>query len=40
MMAAQWQGALLWWSFEPTGAVVAFVEEQLRRFLAAVLRQS
>ena len=38
MMAAQWQGALLWWSFEPQGAVEDFVEAQLRRFVAAVLR--
>lgn len=38
MLAAQWQGALLWWSFEPQGPVEAFVEAQLRRFVAAVLR--
>jgi len=38
MMAAQWQGALLWWSFEPQGTVEDFVEAQLRQFAAAVLR--
>jgi AcrR family transcriptional regulator len=38
MMAAQWQGALLWWSFEPQGIVEDFVEEQLHRFIAAVRR--
>lgn len=38
MMAAQWQGALLWWSFKPEGAVEAFVENQLRRFVAVLFR--
>lgn len=38
MLAAQWQGSLLWWSFEPQGKVEAFVERNLTRFVAAVLR--
>lgn len=35
-MATQWQGALLWWSFEPTGPVDAYVRETLERFLDTV----
>ncbi|MEJ6850345.1 TetR family transcriptional regulator [Sinorhizobium fredii] len=35
MMAAQWQGALLWWSFDPCVPVTDFVEESLERFVAA-----
>ncbi|MET4687065.1 TetR family transcriptional regulator [Sinorhizobium fredii] len=34
MMAAQWQGALLWWSFDPCVPVTDFVEESLERFVA------
>ncbi|ACP25726.1 putative TetR family transcriptional regulator [Sinorhizobium fredii NGR234] len=34
MMAAQWQGALLWWSFDPCVPVTDFVEERLERFVA------
>ncbi len=37
LMAAQWQGALLWWSFDPRGAVDRFAEDCLRRFVAAVV---
>lgn len=37
LMAAQWQGCLLWWSFEPVGPVEQHVEKSLRRFVAAVL---
>lgn len=40
MLAAQWQGALLWWSFEPQGPVEAFVEAQLGRFVAALWPQA
>jgi AcrR family transcriptional regulator len=36
LMAAQWQGALLWWSFDPQGAVESFVEDSLQRFVAAI----
>lgn len=36
LMAAQWQGALLWWSFDPRQPVERYVEEQLRRFIAAL----
>jgi AcrR family transcriptional regulator len=35
MMASQWQGALLWWSFDPRLPVQDFVEESLKRFVAA-----
>jgi len=38
MLAAQWQGALLWWSFDPEGPVERFVEERLRAFVAALGR--
>lgn len=36
LMAAQWQGALLWWSFDPAQPVEHYVEERLRRFVAAI----
>lgn len=38
LMASHWQGALLWWSFDPTVDVSTFVEESLSSFLG-VLRQ-
>ena len=37
MMAAQWQGALLWWSFEPKGKVERFIEDNLKRFVATIV---
>lgn len=37
LMAAQWQGALLWWSFDPKDPVERYVERSLKAFLAAVL---
>ena len=37
LMASQWQGSLLWWGFDPRGKVEAFVEQELRRFVAALL---
>jgi AcrR family transcriptional regulator len=37
LLAAQWQGALLWWSFDPQQRVEDFAEESLARFVAAVL---
>ena len=36
LMASQWQGSLLWWSFDPRGDVERFVEDGLRRFVSAV----
>lgn len=36
LMAAQWQGSLLWWAFEPAGQVEVFVEDGLRRFVEAI----
>ncbi|ASY57054.1 Transcriptional regulator, TetR family [Sinorhizobium sp. CCBAU 05631] len=35
MMAAQWQGALLWWSFDPRMPVTDFVKQSLEHFVAA-----
>lgn len=35
MMASIWQGALLWWGFDPKVDVADFVEESLDRFVAA-----
>ena len=35
-MATQWQGALLWWSFEPVGPIDAYVRDTLERFLVTV----
>lgn len=37
LMAAQWQGALLWWGFEPQGRLEDFVAEMLNRFVAAIV---
>jgi AcrR family transcriptional regulator len=37
MIATQWQGSLLWWSFDPQGAVEDFVEETLERFVRAIM---
>lgn len=37
LVAAQWQGCLLWWGFEPQGLVEDYVERELRRFIAAFL---
>lgn len=36
-MAAQWQGSLVWWSFDPQGTVEDFVGDSLRRFVSAVI---
>lgn len=36
MLAAQWQGSLLWWGFDPRGPVERHVERSLKRFVAAV----
>jgi AcrR family transcriptional regulator len=38
LMASHWQGSLLWWSFEPQGAVEDHVARSLEHFVAAVLR--
>ena len=37
LMAAQWQGSLLWWSFDPQGDVVGYVEDGLRHFVSTVI---
>lgn len=37
LMASQWQGSLLWWSFDPKGRVEDYVEENLTRFVDAIL---
>lgn len=36
LMASQWQGALIWWGFDPRGELAAFVEGELTRFVAAI----
>lgn len=36
LAATQWQGALLWWSFDPQQPVTDHVERALRRFVAAL----
>jgi hypothetical protein len=36
MLAGQWQGALLWWGFDPRQPVERYVEKTLRRFVAAL----
>jgi AcrR family transcriptional regulator len=37
LMAAQWQGSLLWWSFDPRGAIAEHVRHELVRLVAALL---
>ena len=37
LLATQWQGSLLWWSFDPQGRVEQVVEKSLKRFIAAVV---
>jgi len=37
MLATQWQGSLLWWSFDPQGPVEGFVEESLQRVVSAII---
>lgn len=37
LMASQWQGSLLWWSFDPRGAVEGVVEDSLKRFVSAIV---
>lgn len=36
LMAAQWQGAVLWWAFDQSGPVTESVEEALYAFCSAV----
>lgn len=38
LMASHWQGALLWWAFEPTEPLSVHVEQSLQQFVAAVTR--
>jgi AcrR family transcriptional regulator len=40
LMASQWQGSLLWWSFEPQGDIKRFVEDGLRLFVSAIFPSS
>lgn len=35
LMLSQWQGSLLWWGFEPEGAIEDYVRKELQRFLDA-----
>jgi AcrR family transcriptional regulator len=36
LVAAQWQGLLLWWGFDPHMTVEAYVENGLRHFVATI----
>jgi hypothetical protein len=38
LMASQWQGSLLWWSFDPQGDVESFVEDSLNLFVSAIIK--
>jgi AcrR family transcriptional regulator len=38
LMAAQWQGSVLWWSFDPKGRIEDHVEDGLENFVSAVVR--
>jgi AcrR family transcriptional regulator len=37
LMAAQWQGSVLWWSFDPKGRVEDYVEDNLEQFVSAIV---
>jgi hypothetical protein len=37
-MISQWQGALLWWSFDPRVPVEAYVRDRLTAFVSVVIR--
>ena len=37
LMAAQWQGSVLWWSFDPKGRVEDYVEDNLESFVSALV---
>lgn len=37
LLATHWQGALLWWAFDPQEEVTRFVADSLERFVAAVV---
>jgi AcrR family transcriptional regulator len=37
LLISQWQGALLWWSFEPSVPVQAYVRTHLTAFVSAVV---
>lgn len=39
LMMTQWQGALLWWGFDPQDTVSDYVDAALRRFLDATLTE-
>jgi AcrR family transcriptional regulator len=39
LMAAQWQGSLLWWGFDPERDLQSFVDRDLRRFVSAILEE-
>jgi len=36
LLAAQWQGLLVWWSFDPRTDLAEFVDASLRRFVVAL----
>jgi hypothetical protein len=36
LLAVQWQGVLVWWSFNPRANLPEFVEASLRRFVSAL----
>lgn len=40
LMLSQWQGSLLWWSFEPRGRVEDHVARNLKSFVAAIIGAS
>ena len=37
LMASQWQGSLLWWSFDPKGRAEQYVEDNLEKFISAIV---
>lgn len=39
LMAAHWQGSLLWWGFEPDGPVEDHIATSLTRFVSTLLRR-
>jgi hypothetical protein len=39
LLATHWQGSLLWWGFEPTEEIGAYVAKALKRFIESIVRR-
>ena len=36
LLATHWQGSLLWWGFEPTEEIGAYIGKALKRFIESI----